>query len=722
MLNFLAPAALTGVLLLAIPVAVHLFKPRKMRQTPFSSLRWLRMTQQKFSRRIRWHQVFLFALRAAFVLFLVLALARPLVSPHAESKYTDRFIVLDVSRSMAYQAVGRATPFEQAKQVAAEIMTRRRAGDRTALLVTGSTTRIITPPTVDAQAFLPALEATRPGNSDTNLGSALAVIRPMLAYARPETEAEIFVLTDNHQQSWNQGEVAAFAKELPLPVKLNVVDVGVKGAANGWIADARLITLPGSTPRRVIRVDLGATGDQPQERTLRIVGLAGVAEQELSVVLEAGRPTSASFEIPADLNLRGQVAELRLEPADALPSDDRYFLNLDTAGALRVLLVEADAPEGMPGSAFHLQQAIETLGEERTFELVRRSASSATPRDFGQADVVFLAAVPELMAPQIEALETRVKAGAGLVVFLGPQLRLEFYNSKLYKPQQPADGLLPAPLKSEERAGTAALTNVRWEHRLLAPFKDPKVGDLGGSRFQYYYRFATTPAETDAVLARIDDEVPAIIEHAVGAGRVLLFNTTANDDWSNLAKRASYVPLLDRMLNYLSAGGVRRQFEAGEPVTLPLPDWKPGEALAVVGPDGVSLTPTIAGNSNRPFLRLNPIAEVGIYRVERGSTEKNATFVVNPGHGDSVLTPTDAAALTGWFASTPVDVVEPDAISKRLAWSTSELTLWPWLVGLAAAALIAEMFFVHWLCPRMNPALASVVVHRRGLLKKSNQG
>ena len=65
MLNLLAPYALWGLALLSIPVAVHIFRPRKVRQTPFSSLRWLHRTQQRLSRRIKWHQVFLFLLRAA---------------------------------------------------------------------------------------------------------------------------------------------------------------------------------------------------------------------------------------------------------------------------------------------------------------------------------------------------------------------------------------------------------------------------------------------------------------------------------------------------------------------------------------------------------------------------------------------------------------------------------------------------------------------------------
>lgn len=726
MLNFLAPAALTGLLLLAIPVAVHLFKPRKMRQTPFSSLRFLRVTRQRWSRRIRWHQIFLFALRAAFILFLVLALSRPLWSPHAESKYTDRFVVVDVSRSMAYEAQGRPTPMARAKEVAAEILTRARAGDRTALLLTGSTTRIVTPPTVDAQAFLPALQAVQAGATDTNLGSALTVIRPMLAHARPEADAEVYFVTDNHQQGWSQGEIAVFAKDLPVPVKLHVVDVGVKGAANGWIADARLITgSAGSSPRRILHVDLGCAGDQPQERTLRIVGLNGAAEQERSVTLEPGLPTAANFEIPAALDLRGQVAELRLEPADALPSDDRYFLNLDSTAALRVLMVEPDVPEEetiRPG--LHLHTALESLAAgDRSLVVVRRTVSSATPRDLADADVIVLVGVPELLPQQLEAAESHVKAGAGLVVFLGPRLRHDFYNQKLFKAQQPGEGLLSVALKAEEPAqhgSTAPLTNIRWSHRLLAPLNDPVLGDLAGTRFRGYYRFAGSPPDGDAVLAWIDDTVPGIVERGVGAGRVLLFNTTAGDDWSDLPRRKSFVPLVDRVLTYLSAGGARRDFPVGETVTLPLADWKPGETLLVRSPGGMSLTPSFASAGGRNLLRLGPLMEPGVYRVERpDASGKNFPFVVNVGTADSTLTPADPATLAAWFAPAAIDVLDAEATGKHLARSTAELTLWPWLVALAGIVLIAEMFFVHWLCPRMNPALASGVVHRRGLLKRA---
>src|SRR6476620_1594616 len=116
-MTFLVPTALAFAALLAVPVIVHLFKPRRVRQTPFSSLRWLTLSPQKLSRRIRWHQLLLFTMRASFLLLLVLALARPLWSS-ADAPPGDRVIVVDVSRSMAVRIPGRPAPIERAREIA----------------------------------------------------------------------------------------------------------------------------------------------------------------------------------------------------------------------------------------------------------------------------------------------------------------------------------------------------------------------------------------------------------------------------------------------------------------------------------------------------------------------------------------------------------------------------------------------------------------------------
>src|SRR3954454_862122 len=121
MFTLLAPLALAAFALLAIPIIIHLLKPKRVRTMPFSSLRWLRTSQHKLSRRIQWHQVLLFLLRAAFLSALVLALAKPLLSRSDQAGSRERFIVLDVSHSMSYRASGQAPPIERAKSIAADL-------------------------------------------------------------------------------------------------------------------------------------------------------------------------------------------------------------------------------------------------------------------------------------------------------------------------------------------------------------------------------------------------------------------------------------------------------------------------------------------------------------------------------------------------------------------------------------------------------------------------
>src|SRR3954469_15622492 len=117
MFTLLAPIALAAFGLLAIPITIHLLKPKRVRTMPFSSLRWLRASQHKLSRRIQWHQILLFLLRAAFLAALVLALAKPVLSGKRDRLFTERFVILDVSRSMSYEQPGGETPFVRGRKI-----------------------------------------------------------------------------------------------------------------------------------------------------------------------------------------------------------------------------------------------------------------------------------------------------------------------------------------------------------------------------------------------------------------------------------------------------------------------------------------------------------------------------------------------------------------------------------------------------------------------------
>src|SRR5689334_19127667 len=193
MFTLLAPFALVAAALLAIPVIIHLLKPKRVRTMPFSSLRWLRASQHKLSRRIQWHQVLLFLLRAAFLSALVLALAKPIFSRSGSRMLTERVVVLDVSRSMRYEDPGADAPIIRAKKLARALLDQGLPGDRATVVLAGSGSTALGPLVEDPTRYVARLEAAEAGLSDTDLSSALAVIRPMLERPRANARAELYI-------------------------------------------------------------------------------------------------------------------------------------------------------------------------------------------------------------------------------------------------------------------------------------------------------------------------------------------------------------------------------------------------------------------------------------------------------------------------------------------------------------------------------------------------
>lgn len=362
-MTFLNFGALFGLALLAIPIVVHLFKPRHVRQTPFSSLRWLHLTQQRMARRIQWHQVLLFLLRAGFLTLLVLALARPIWSPTGTAAGLDRIVVLDISRSMGRRVEGRPTPWETARDLASQLIRNTLPGDRTAVLLTGNTTEVLAPWTHESTLYLPSLSSLQLGSAETQLDSAFEPIRSLLLQRRPGVSVEIVFLTDNPANGWNTSEISNFAQELVARpessngvaddhalrkasgratpsvtggISLRLIDVGLPAPRNGWLTAARMRT---RNSELVLHVEASCTSDSAMQRTLRVSGLSGVEPQEFPLTLQPGRRTALDLPLPTTFDRKGSLVTLKLEPSDELPDDDLYYVDLDSTGDPLLLLI-----------------------------------------------------------------------------------------------------------------------------------------------------------------------------------------------------------------------------------------------------------------------------------------------------------------------------------------------------------------------------------------------
>ena len=89
-----------------------------------------------------------------------------------------------------------------------------------------------------------------------------------------------------------------------------------------------------------------------------------------------------------------------------------------------------------------------------------------------------------------------------------------------------------------------------YGHAIFEPFRAPRSGDFSTARF-YSYR-ALTAAKDASVLARFDTGEPALVERAAGRGRVIVFASTLDLNWNDLALKPMFLPFVHQLGRHLS--------------------------------------------------------------------------------------------------------------------------------------------------------------------------
>ena len=213
-----------------------------------------------------------------------------------------------------------------------------------------------------------------------------------------------------------------------------------------------------------------------------------------------------------------------------------------------------------------------------------------------------------------------MEAGGNLVVFPGPNTDVQ-----QWKQNSVWQDLLPVTLAPAQQAagdsGAIGWKTTDFEHPVSAPWNDSREGSLGGLRVTQY--FPLTLREPDGtvgpnVIARLADNQPAAVEWRRGRGTVVIFNGPATTEWSNLPLHPAFVPLMQRLLGYLTRPDeALLALSPGEPFVKEVPAAWRGRDFFVQGPN--ESTPRQAGqiqaDGDRTFIRFADTNMAGPYRL-----------------------------------------------------------------------------------------------------------
>lgn len=589
------PLAL-GALAFTVPLAIHLLFRNRFQIVDWGAMQFLESVVRMNRRRLQLRNWLLLLIRCAIPVLLAFCLARPVVTGWQQLRGDQpvaMVIILDTSYSMAAGREGGQQRLDAAIDAARRVIAEHGRGSEVTILTSDGVVRSGDPQSIRQQLGEVALG-----------GPALDIDRLVSQAVRVAAESrlanrQIVLISDNAASDLTQTVLDAFpgigermraVSPQPDFAWIDVLAEFSPPAVNRRISRAEpslSVAVPGQSIPWLIEARVEG-GDHTQvDLQVRVNG--EVVERQ-AVAVRNGVATAI---IPIQLDRVGRHAiEVAVLPSgdgttlpqrDAFPVDDVLYREFRVVEPIGVWLVDGNPATGALQSdtdflalalspfALSRQQtpAAQTVDLFRTQK--RRAGRLAEPTADFTPQVVVLADVARPSAADCDWLAEFVETRGGtLVVFAGKSIDPQWYDTNLTdRDNQP---LLPLRFGDVRISPTPlGIDDTRFTYPPLNALAGNEKGTLSNVQvvgWREMIPYEQPPDDAQAVM-RLEGGQPLIAVNRVGRGRVLQVATTADPKWTTLPLRPVFVPLMQRLLAYLTLGDEAQSVRtAGEPIVL----------------------------------------------------------------------------------------------------------------------------------------------------------
>ncbi len=639
----LAPLFLLGLGTLLVPVIVHLIHKHKREAVPFPSLMFIERIPFKDIRRQQLRHKFLFALRCLALALLAFAFARPFFGNTAQAAVatiggSEVVILIDRSHSMAY-----ADRWERAVAQAHARIDALGPLDLASVVFFDEGAEAAGQSSADILALKNAVDAAATTAGATRYSPGLQLAGRIISESEQPVR-EVVLISDFQRAGWDRVSDV----RLPSGTVVTPVDVSDGETANVSLPFVSVRQQVSGGRERVTVTSRVVNGGDEDVRGLRVaLTLNGQELQSQIVNIAPHASTAVTFSpvlFPQGLS-RGTVTA----GTDALPEDNTAAFVISPSNSLSALVLESSGAR--PNQSLYLTRALE-IGDRPSFRVTVRRLSQFRLSDLDGQSILVLNDAPFPSGQAGQRIREFVEDGGGLLVALGDR------NGAGTWPVD-ARNLLPGVVGAlvDPMRGPTALTTMEYGRPVFDVFSAPRSGDFSAAKF-FRYRELTVD-DPQSVLARYSDGQVALAEKKVGDGLVLVWTSTTDPHWNDLALQPVFLPLVHRMVRHLSQyQEVRPSFTVGE--VLELTQESPDqfiEALVKAGGDLVVEAPSGERTIVRADAtdRLVQLREQGIFEIRQVDVGEvpPAYVAVNLDPSESDLSRLDVDQFLG--AMTPME-------------------------------------------------------------------
>ena len=694
---------------LAVPIILHLIHRQEFPVVHVPTTRFLDVTRRSNVLHLRLVDVVQLLLRLGVLAFLVAAIARPFVASSRWGKgpVANRVLVLDTSVRMHGKSEG-ATCLERARAKVAELVAQSNPRDRWALVAADRHARVVLPlgaNGAEVQAALASVTPTYFGPAALLEGMGLSL--DMVAAERELVNA-VYVLSTFPENAFQPAACSRAAQSLEaaraalgdrLAVHLvsfapeQARDAAITGCQRG---QEKVIM---GLPARLSPVFENLTGEEQQVDVRLAVGGKPMDARQITLPKGARYVTDFFYTFNRP---REAPCEFSLGP-DTLDANNHAAALLDIDAVDRVLIVDgtSDGEPAAPattgaGLIAYALSPDSLLGQGNRTGL---AAEVVRPGELRKLilynyKVIILYNVTSLPPGDAGDLLTACREGKGILIVPGEDVRSAEFNRAMA-----AGGLSPAELRGI-RDAAQPLQAGPWmlSHPLGRQYRDLRSEGLAD--VVWTRRFEARPLQGSEVVLAASGGSPLLITRSVGRGSVALLAFDVMPSWTNLPLTSSYVPLLHRLVAYLSG---RRRADDGEGVFVGetfTSRLKPGavtRGVEVRDPSGRIETVQAAEDGSVAYAST---ALPGVYTVKPvgASALSERPFTVNLRPEDARARPLGNEELRSRLADPRLALAAPEELVLA---APKGFELWRWLL-VAALVLYAVEAVSAWAVVKKN--------------------
>ncbi len=724
-MSFLSAAFLLALPLVAVPVAIHLYRGRQRDVILWGAMQFLAAAVTKGRRMERLEELLLMSLRFAAVAALILALAQPMVRSNWFRNETDQevILVLDNSLSMSREIDGESAAARM-KDEALNLIDSLNAGDGVQILQAvgneWATAEAVAADGGGKRRLREIVEALEPTQGSANL---LACLQDAIHLHSSDrlSGRRVLVFTDSQATSWQIDarqawrQLKAERDALKFPLTIAVVECGlpetaVDNLAVTAVTAERGLIRPGDQVN--VAAEVSNAGDVPSGATTVEWLVADKVVQESPLgTLES----HAKTQVTASLRMADAgvfAVTCRLKNRDEVPLDQENLLVVEVAGELPILFVQGESVGDPAVAAPKLFAAALGFkeGQPQTWHSVFRpeaiSAASLATHPLEDYRAILINNAGSLNRATIDRLDSFVRTCGGLWIALGDEIDDEEFNRDWYSD---GDGLSPLEIDSlavidnaDDVAGTVHPPSR--DHPATLQLANTTQLDIDEARIRQRWLFAeqSVSGETTSALLESGNGHPLVVEEFVGQGRVLVQAFPLGLEWSNLPLLKAYVVMVHDWLSYVTAPSMARyNLSPGAPIIASVPKSAENALAVLFTPRGSELPLVSADAESGSVYRFSQTRVPGTYRVRftsGGAAVADVPFHVARDASESDLRPLTEAHRRSLLMPAGVYWTDTQQPPPQPVDSAPRLDpFWGVLLFTLIALLAGELLLSNWL-------------------------